>query len=106
MEKLIVTVDKLKVGRTVLPRGSEFEASHKVAKLLKDIGKAKDATEKRTVDLPVRVKKEEPEAVEEAVPLAPTYERRDMQATGQTGAAKPPSSSPPGRQPRKYRSRG
>jgi hypothetical protein len=92
-------------GKKVLQVGETFEASEKIAKLLKGMGKAEDATEitSRT-DLPKEVMKRAPkkEAAEEPAPLAPTYQRRDMQATGQTGEEKPAPSSRRGRRPKVF----
>ena len=77
MPKLVAIKEHRYASRTMMP-GEEYEASDKHAKLLKVIGKAKDAAP--AVAAPVAPPApEEPPAP--SVPRRGRYARRDMQAT-------------------------
>ena len=96
VEKLVVTAEKLKVGKHVLPRGAEFEVGHKEAKLLRMLGKAAQWSEPvrpAHVDMPTPppAKAVDPDpapvapetAEDAAAPLERprrAYRRRDMTA--------------------------
>lgn len=96
VEKMVVTAEKLKVGKHVLPRGAEFEVGHKEAKLLRTLGKAESWTAQvrpTHVDMPTPppAKAVEPDPApaapeteeDAAAPLERprrTYRRRDMTA--------------------------
>lgn len=91
-------------GKEYAP-GETFEAlSERDAKALSIVGKAEYGQKKSKTDLPKEAMKRAPkkEAAEAPAPLAPTYQRRDMQAAGRTGEETPAPSSRRGRPPKLF----